>query len=101
MRVCTLKLKQNFPKPTLTLIWVYLQMIGTPVERLLAEEDLWTLDRDDLEKAYLILKFEKTTRSPSALEMRKLISQLSSKEGQLSKWLNNIYKKVVIYESLN
>ena len=46
------------PKRTLALIWLYLQIIGIPVERLLAESNLWMFDRTDLEKAavFLILK---------------------------------------------
>ena len=49
---------KNLPKRTLALIWLYLKIIDTPVERLLSEEDLWTFDRNDFEKAsvFLILR---------------------------------------------
>ena len=96
----SLKPKQNLPKQTLALIWLYLQIIGTPVKRLLAEEDLWMLDRDDFEKAYLILVFKTATRTPSALEMRELISKHFLNESHLTKWSNYIYQKV-FFQILN
>ena len=53
---------KNLPKRTLALIWLYLQIIGTPVERLLTEENLWTLDRNDFEKACLFLMLRNATK---------------------------------------
>ena len=85
---------QNIPKRSKTLIWLYLQIIGTPVERLLAEERLWTFDRDDFEKAFLCLTFKNAARNPSALEMRELISKHFSTESELAKWSNDMYEKV-------
>jgi len=46
----------------LALIWLYLQIIGAPAERLLTEENLWTFDRNDFEKACLFLMLRNATK---------------------------------------
>ena len=89
------KPKQNIPRLSKAVIWLYLQIIGTPVERLLSKERLWTFDRDDFEKAYLFLTFKSPARNPSALEMRELISKHFSTQSELAEWLNDIYDKVI------
>ena len=53
---------KNLPKRTLALIWLYLKIIDTPVERLLSEEDLWTFDRNDFEKASVFLILRNATK---------------------------------------
>ena len=60
--IICLKPYQQLPKRTLALIWLYLQIIGTPVERLLEEEDLWTFDRNDFEKASIFLILRNATK---------------------------------------
>ena len=79
----------------MALIWLYLQIIGAPVERLLSEEDLWTFDRNDFEKAtmFLILK-NASHRDQSALEMRKLISMHFTTENELAEWSKETSEKV-------
>jgi len=86
---------QEIPKLTETFIWLYLQIIGTPVERLLSEEGLWTFDRDDFEKANLCLTFKNAVHSPSALEMGELISNHFSTKSELAKWSKDMYEKVI------
>ena len=54
---------KNLPKRTLVLIWLYLKIIDTPVERLLSEEDLWTFDRNDFEKASVFLILRNATKT--------------------------------------
>ena len=56
------------PKRTLALIWIYLQIIGTPVERLSTEENLRTFDRNDFEKACMFL----VLRNPTHKEPREV-----------------------------
>ena len=53
-----MKPRKNLPKRALALIWLYLKIIDTPVGRLFSEENLWTFDRNDFEKAsvFLILR---------------------------------------------
>ena len=53
---------KNLPKRTLALIWLYLKIIDTPVERLLSEDDLWTFDRNDFEKASVFLILRNATK---------------------------------------
>ena len=79
----------------MALIWLYLQIIGLPVERLLLEKDLWTFDRNDFEKAtmFLILK-NASHRDQSALEMRKLISMHFTTENELAEWSKETSEKV-------
>ena len=92
-----LKTFKNLPKRTLSLIWIYLQIIGAPVERLLEEKDLWTFDRNDFEKACLCLTFKKAIRDPSVLQMRELILEHFSNESELTEWSKDIYEKVIIF----
>ena len=79
----------------MALIWLYLQIIGIPVERLLLEKDLWTFDRNDFEKAaiFLIMK-NASRRDESALEMRELISQHFTSEFDLVEWTKETSEKV-------
>ena len=53
---------KNLPKRTLALIWLYLKIIDTPVQRLLSEKDLWTFDRNDFEKASVFLILRTATK---------------------------------------
>ena len=79
----------------MALIWLYLQIIGAPVERLLAEEDLWTFDRNDFEKAALFLILKNASyRDQSALEMGKLISIHFTSENELADWSKETSEKV-------
>ena len=57
-----LKPGKNLPKRTLALIWLYLKIIDTPVQRLLSEKDLWTFDRNDFEKASVFLILRTATK---------------------------------------
>ena len=83
------------PKRTLALIWLYLQIIGNPVEPLLAEENLWSFDRSDLENAALFLMLKNAShREESALEIRELISSHFTSDNDLAKWSKNISEKV-------
>ena len=59
---------EHMPKRTLALIWIYLQIIGTPVERLSTEENLRTFDRNDFEKACMFL----VLRNPTHKEPREV-----------------------------
>ena len=80
----------------LALIWIYLQIMGTPVERMLAEENLWTFDRNDFEKACLFLVLENAVyRDESALQMRELISKHFTSENELALWSKDICEKVI------
>ena len=79
----------------MALIWLYLQIIGTPVERLLEEEDLWTFDQDDFEKACSCLTFKKETQYPSVLQMRELMLKHLRNEDELSDWTKQMYEKVI------
>jgi len=54
----------------LALIWLYLQIIGAPVERLMLEEDLWTFDRNDFEKACIFLVFNVTGKNFTRQDQR-------------------------------
>ena len=79
----------------MALIWLYLQIIGVPVERLLSEEDLWTFDRNDFEKAALFLILKNASyRDQGALEMRKLISIHFTSENELADWSKETSEKV-------
>ena len=62
------------PKRTLALIWLYLQIIGIPVERLLAESNLWTFDRNDFEKAAVFLML----RNPAYKDQRQVSDNYKS-----------------------
>jgi len=94
--VIAIKPDQDLPKRTLALIWLYLQIIGTPVERMLAEENLWTFDRNDFEKACLFLMLENAVyREKSALQLRELISKHFSSENELALWSKDIFEKVI------
>ena len=79
----------------MALIWLYLQIIGAPVERLLLEKNLWSFNRIDFEKAamFLILK-NASQRDESALEMRELISKHFSNENDVVEWTKEITEKV-------
>ena len=89
------KPKQHLPKRTLALIWIYLQIIGKPIERLLTEKHLWTFDRNDFEKACFCLTFKNATAESSSLEMRELISEHFVNENELTEWSKEIYEKVI------
>ena len=92
----SLKPEKDLPKRTLALIWIYLQILGTPVKRMLAEENLWTFDRNDFEKACLFLVLENTVyREESALQMRELISKHFTSENELALWSKDICEKVI------
>ena len=67
------KPKQHLPKRTFALIWLYLQIIGTPVERLLAEDNLWMFDRKDFEEASVFLMLRKPTYKDPSLAFRMII----------------------------
>ena len=86
---------KNLPKRTLALIWLYLQIIGKPVERLLSEENLWTFDRNDFEKACLFLMIENAVyQGESELQMRELISKHFTCENELAIWSKDICQTV-------
>ena len=89
------KIKADLSKRTMALIWLYLQIIGKPVERLLSIQDLWTFDRNDIEKAadFLILK-NQFHLDRSALEMRELLSQHFTSEKNLAEWSKEILENV-------
>ena len=66
-----------------------------PVERVLAEKNLWTFDRNHFEKACLFLMLENTVyRDESALQMRDLISKNFTSENELAIWSKDICEKV-------
>ena len=63
---------------------------------MLAEENLWTFDRNDFEKACLFLVFENAFyRDESALQMKELISKHFTIENELALWSKEIYEKVI------
>ena len=77
------------------MIWIYLQVIGPAVERLLSEKSLWTITRDDFERASLFLFLKNpVSRDQSALEMRKLISTHFESEIELTEWAKYLNEKV-------
>ena len=77
------------------MIWLYLQIIGNSVERLLAEEDLWSLNRTDLENAALFLILKTAShREESALQMRELISSHFTSDNDLVQWTKDTSEKV-------
>ena len=91
-----LKPEKHLPKRTLALIWIYLQIIGPAADRLLSEEDLWTIDRTDFEKASLFLLLKNPAyQDPTALEMRELISVHFNSENQFTEWVNYANEKVL------
>lgn len=94
-RNITRKPKQKMPKRTLALIWLYFQKLGKPVERILAEDNLWQFGRDAFEHACSCLIFNNAARDPSALEMRKMISKHFSRKNELTEWLKDMYQKVI------
>ena len=96
-KICCLSLKpnQHLSKQTLALIWLYLQIIGKPTERLLSVKHLWTFDRNDFEKACFCLTFKNATRDSSSLEMRELISEHFTNQNELTEWSQDIYEKVI------
>ena len=64
---------------------------------MLAEENLWTFDRNDFEKACLFLMLENTFyRDGSALQMRELISKHFTSENELALWSKDICEKVIL-----
>ena len=77
------------------MIWLYLQIIGNSVERLLKEEDLWSFDRSDLENAamFLILK-NASHREESSLQMRELIASHFTSDIDLVQWSKDTIEKV-------
>ena len=86
---------KHLPKRTLALIWIYLQIIGTPVERLLNEENLWTFDRTDLEQAALFLILKNAShKDQSALQLRELISKHFTSDNELAQWSKDISEQV-------
>ena len=81
----------------MALIWIYLQIIGPAADRLLSEEDLWTIDRTDFEKASLFLLLKHPAyQDPSALEMRELISVHFNSENEFTEWVNYANEKVIL-----
>ena len=91
-----IKPDKYLPNRTRALIWLYLQIIGKPVERMLAEEKLWTFDRNDFEKACLFLVLENAVyRDESALQMRELISKHFTSETELALWSKDFCEKVL------
>ena len=79
------------------MIWLYLQIIGAPAQRLLSEKELWTFDRNDLEKACLFLVLDNAVnQDESALQMRELISKHFLTESELALWSKDICQKVSI-----
>ena len=80
----------------MALIWIYLQIIGPPVERLLSEEGLWAIDRTDFEKASLFLLLKNPSyQDPTALQMRELISVHFTGENEFTQWVNYANEKVI------
>ena len=77
------------------MIWLYLQIIGSAVERLLKEEDLWSFDRSDLENAAMFLILTNASnRDESALQIRELISKHFSSDHDLAEWSKDTCEKV-------
>lgn len=77
------------------MVWLYLQIFGPSVERLLSEKCLWMFTRDDFEKAALFLLLKNpTSRDSSAVEMRKLISNHFESEMELTQWAQYLNEKV-------
>ena len=90
-----LKPSKHLPKRTLALIWLYLKIIGTPVERLLSEENLWNFDRNDFEKACLFLVLDNAVnQDKSALQMRELILSHFTTENELAVWSKSVCEEV-------
>ena len=65
---------------------------------MLSEENLWTFDRNDFEKACLFLVLDNALhQDKSATQMRKLISKHIPNENELAIWSKDICQKVVTY----
>ena len=90
-----LKPNKHLPKITSALIWIYLQIIGKPIEDLLEQKNLWKFGRSDFEKACFCLTFKNAARDSSALEMVQLISEHFTCDSALTEWSKDIYKKVL------
>ena len=86
---------KNIPKQTLALIWLYLQIIGKPVESLMNETNVWTFNRRDFKNSitYLILNDEQETDETS-IKMRELISNHFQTDKELTDWSKEIFKQV-------
>ena len=80
------------------MIWLYLQIIGAlRAQRFLLENDLWTFDRNDFEKACLFLIIDNAVnQDEGALQMRELISKHFATENELALWSKDICQMVTI-----
>jgi len=64
---------------------------------MLLEENLWTFDRNDFEKACLFLMIENAVyREKSALQMRELILKHFTSENELTVWSKDACEKVTV-----
>ena len=85
---------KEISKKTYALIWLYLQIIGKPNEKL-HNELRWTFDRTDFKGAVTCLMLDdEEEMDKTALQMKGLISKHFDSDKELAIWSKDIFKQV-------
>ena len=97
------KPRQEIPKQTSALIWIYFKIMGMPAEPLLnfSSEPCFLFDflRKDFKSAVacLILDDDGET-DPSSINMKELILKHFKSEKELTDWSKDIFKQVKLLQ---
>ena len=76
-------------------MWLYLQIIGEPIEQFLNETNIWTFDNKDFRKAVTCLVFNDDEMDETAIKMRELILKHFKSDKKLIDWARAIFDQVL------